>query len=425
MRDPWYLSRFTGLFRASGAAPRRAHDPAVSVWSGTPANRPVTGQIDGVGGAGWTDEAAQLAGVGEAIERWQTHQLPGDTVRRARACDLAGAVDPAAWVLFHAAQYAQPGFPFVALPAGAELDWVQLRRVSDGAPAWVPAELAFMDLRPGARHRFTPAISTGWSAHRSIPRGPLAPAPPAEPVRSPPPDSLRSSIQHAVLRGVQEVIERDALIGGWWGRYPVEALGFEAGAALARPNLRYRAYRIATPFSSHVTMVTVEGDDHEGACFAIGSACRETRATSLDKAALEAVQGRHYVRYLRAQLAARGVTRLPVPHDFAEHAVGYSLEPARLAATPLATARPGAASVPAGEPLRELVRRLGDAHPPLFRLMTPPALAQAGDDWVVVRVMIPGLQPMHGDHALPFLGGPLWGDRPLAAWADVPPHPFA
>ena len=28
--------------------------------------------------------------------------------------------------------------------------------------------------------------------------------------------------------------------------------------------------------------------------------------------------------------------------------------------------------------------------------MTPPALSEHGLDWVVVRVMIPGLQPMHG-----------------------------
>ena len=25
-----------------------------------------------------------------------------------------------------------------------------------------------------------------------------------------------------VLRGLQEVIERDALVGAWWGRYPLE-----------------------------------------------------------------------------------------------------------------------------------------------------------------------------------------------------------
>lgn len=396
MRDPWYLSRYTGLFRACGSTRLRAHDPAVAVWAGTPANRPVEGPVDGVGGAGWTDDAAELAAVGEAIERWQTHRLPSDAALRARMPD--GAIDPAAWVLFHPEQYAQPGFPFVPLVQAGELEWLKFRRVADGEPAWVPAELAVMDLRPGALHRFTPAISTGWSAHRSLDR--------------------------AVLRGVQEVIERDALIGGWWGAYPIEALPLEVSPALARPNLSYRAYRIASPLSDHVTMVTVEGEDREGYCFAIGSACRETRAASLDKATLEAVQGRHYVRYLRGELAARAVTALRVPHSFAEHAVAYSLEPARLRATPLATVRP-AAPPSAGESLAELVRRLGDARPPLFRIMTPPAFVQHGLDWVVVRVMIPGLQPMHGDHDLPFLGGPHWRGRSLAAWAAIPPHPFA
>ncbi|HEY0195011.1 MAG TPA: hypothetical protein VGC42_28050, partial [Kofleriaceae bacterium] len=75
------------------------------------------------------------------------------------------------------------------------------------------------------------------------------------------------------------------------------------------------------------------------------------------------------------------------------------------------------------ESLRALLRRLGDRHAPVFRLMTPPAMHDLG--WVVVRVILPGLQPLHGDHALPFLGGPAWGDRPVAAYAEIPPHPFA
>src|SRR6185436_16311267 len=140
-RDPWYLSRYTGLFRACGPARLRAHDPAVAVWAGTPANRPIEGPVDGVGGAGWTDDAAELAAVGEAIERWQTHRLPSDAVVRGRP---ASAIDPAAWVLFSDEQYAQAGFPFIPLAQAGELDWVAFRRVADGERAWVPAELAFM-----------------------------------------------------------------------------------------------------------------------------------------------------------------------------------------------------------------------------------------------------------------------------------------
>jgi len=53
--------------------------------------------------------------------------------------------------------------------------------------------------------------------------------------------------------------------------------------------------------------------------------------------------------------------------------------------------------------------------------MTPPALAP---EWRVAKVVVPGLQPMHGNHRFPFLGGPLWAPRGLAAFGDVPPHPF-
>ena len=74
------------------------------------------------------------------------------------------------------------------------------------------------------------------------------------------------------------------------------------------------------------------------------------------------------------------------------------------------------------EGLAHLVERLGGERPVLFRLLTPGALAGLG--WVVVRVLVPGLQPLHGHHGLPFLGGPLWG-RPWSAWQAMPPHPFA
>jgi ribosomal protein S12 methylthiotransferase accessory factor YcaO len=113
-----------------------------------------------------------------------------------------------------------------------------------------------------------------------------------------------------LLRGLQEVIERDALVGMWWGRYPLEEhdparvlalLPPGSTRRLLRPNLHYRCYRIDTSLSAHVTAVTLEGEDHEGFCFSVGTACRETRATSWEKAFLEAVQGRYFVRHLLAR----------------------------------------------------------------------------------------------------------------------------
>jgi hypothetical protein len=74
--------------------------------------------------------------------------------------------------------------------------------------------------------------------------------------------------------------------------------------------------------------------------------------------------------------------------------------------------------------LPTLAARLGPDRPVLFRLLTPAGIAADIPGWAVLRVLVPGLQPMHGDHLFPFLGGPLWAPRDPREWAAIPPHPF-
>jgi ribosomal protein S12 methylthiotransferase accessory factor len=406
----WYASLFTGLFRQFGPVPTRAHDPAVSFASGTVALNERLGQQLTASGAGWDEASAEAACVGEAVERWQAYPLPDDQRIEARFDRWPldePAVEPERWVLFHPQQYAQPGFPFEPLTRATLCRWVCFRHVVDGMPCWVPDEMAYLFLRPGERHRFCPGFSTGLACGRS-----------GQPV---------------LLRGLQEVIERDALVGAWWGSYPIEewpvaevlqSLDRELATRLLRPNLCYRCYRVRSPFSAHVTLVTIEGRDREGYCFSAGSACRETRAESWHKAFLEAVHSRQYVRYLKILYRDRPAG--PAPAGFAEHAVYYSLYPEELRRTVLdaASPRPTVTEAVIREDFAALAERLGSTRPVLFRDMTPPALAQEGLDWRVVRVVVPGLQPLHGDHRVPQLGGPLWAPRGLAEWAQVPPHPF-
>jgi hypothetical protein len=115
-----------------------------------------------------------------------------------------------------------------------------------------------------------------------------------------------------------------------------------------------------------------------------------------------------------------------VPASFADHALYYSLYPERLSETPLG--RPGGPPSDAGaaevEDLACLAGRLGPDRPVLFRNLTPPGLAMERLGWCVLRVLVPGLQPLHGHHALPLLGGPLWAPRGWQEWARMPPHPF-
>jgi len=61
----------------------------------------------------------------------------------------------------------------------------------------------------------------------------------------------------------------------------------------------------------------------------------------------------------------------------------------------------------------------------LFRNVTPPEIATEIPEWLVLRVLVPGLQLLHGHHELPHLGGPLWAPRGLADYTTALPHPFA
>src|SRR5262245_52550410 len=173
-------------------------------------------------------------------------------------------------------------------------------------------------------------------------------------------------------------------------------------------------------------IVTLTGEDREGFCFSIGTACRETAAASWNKALLEAVHDRHYVRYLKQQIADGKLQLGQWPTNFAEHAVWYSVHSHEIERTIFAAEcvrgrKPFRGEV---ETVAKLAERLGPDRPVLIRSLTPPALASEDLGWHVLRVLVPGLQPLHGNHLLPHLGGPLWSPRSLATWRETPPHPM-
>jgi thiazole/oxazole-forming peptide maturase SagD family component len=401
-------SRFTGLFTRIGPLARRAHDPALALHAAQAAAwRDDLAPVDG-GGVGWDDAAAEAAAVGEAVERLQAYPLPQDHVVEASFADWPldePAIGPGRWVLFHEEQYRQAGFPYRPFEPTTRCRWTCCRQVLTGEPMWVPADLVYLHPPRGQTQTLCPGLSTGLASGRA-----------GDPV---------------VLRGLQEVIERDAVVGMWWGRYPLceihpervwTLLGTRADD-VRRPNLRWRFLRIASPFSDHVTLATLEGEDREGPLFSIGSACRETWSASITKSLLEAVHGRHYVRWLKQQHQAGRFVMGEIPRTFAEHAAYDSVGP-RQQNTPLTAAKiiSDDGNRDRVESLADMIERLGPERPELVRNMTAPALVGLG--WQVARVVVPGLQPLHGHHQLAHLGGPLWHPRGLGEYAAMPSHPF-
>lgn len=395
---------YTGILTRLSRIPRRPHDPEVHLWGGVVPPWGPRAEDLSLGGAGWDDASARDACVGEAIERLQAYPLPGDGGVEA---SFSGwpldepAVEPERWTLFHPDQHREPGFPFAPFTRDTRLRWCCFRDAASGAPRWIPEELGFLFHGPGAGARISPSYSTGLACGRA-----------GHPI---------------LLRGLQETVERDGVMGAWWGRYPLEewtaddvlaGLDPSLPPKVLRPNRRYRFYRVRSPFSDHVTIVTAEGEDRVGFLFAAGSACRETRAASWTKSLLEAIQGLAYVRQLRQDRP--DPTWVDELSDFAHHAAYYTIHPERLQETVLHRAAAPASLAPATETAASIGERLGPERPVLFRIMTPPGIAEELRDWVVLRVVVPGLQPLHGNHRWPHLGG-----RPVADWRRVPPHPFA
>ncbi len=402
----------TGALLGLARAEARPHDPEVRVWSGRLSRQGSREEPTPVGGAGWTDEAARGACLGEALERYDTspRRSDGPVTASYEAWPLCEpAVPPEAWVGFSDAQFADPAFPLARFDAASIASWIRFRSVPEGDPWWVPSELAYLGGTPGCSHHHFPGISTGLAAGARE-------------------DGL-------VLRALQEVVERDGAVGAWWGAYPLReldpdrvfgSLGRDRTRRLRRPNLEWRFFRVASPFTSHLVVVLLRGEDREGGIVSVGSACRSTRREALEKAALEAVQGRHWVR----RMAADPPPVLEPPlRDFAAHALYYTLHPEELVRTPFATALPDAEDEATGredrgEDLAALRAALGPGRPILVRDLTPRALAAGLGGIGVVRVLVPGLQPLYGDDLLAPLGGPMGARLGLAGLAALPPHPY-
>ncbi len=74
--ERWLSGRYTGIFTAFDRVEPLAHDPAIFLYAGTIARRGPQREALVVGGAGFSEEGARLACLGEAIERFQSYPEP-------------------------------------------------------------------------------------------------------------------------------------------------------------------------------------------------------------------------------------------------------------------------------------------------------------------------------------------------------------
>ena len=375
-------------------------------------------------GKGRTEQEAKLSALGEAVERYAAYHL--DPARLSTGVAPAGAITPADCVLYAAAQYAQDGFPFRPWTPQAEISWVGGTDLHSGAAVALPAALVHLVFpMPRIEDHFTAVTSNGLSAGRTLAR--------------------------AILGGLYEVIERDALMITWMNRLPAIAVDVSESRCHAATIVRHyrrfgvavRLLKIATDQLPAVIMAVADDSDPARPARLIGMGCDLDPVAACDKAAFELCQARpsEAVRFREKPPAGRLKSYQDVK-DLDDHPGFHALREnlhefdflgpaaAPVALRDLASCATGDSDAD----VAAVVRRLADTGArAAYAEITTPDVAAAG--YRVVRAIATGLQPVHFGWGQARLGGRRLYEAPvrwgLARAPSTPetlnycPHPLA
>jgi ribosomal protein S12 methylthiotransferase accessory factor len=350
------------------------------------------------GAAGLTREHAFTAAIGESIERYCANFYNREEFTLCSYSELREeGVPPERFTLFSERQYGQKGFPFRRFRETSRICWTWGYSLVDQRWKCVPASFVYLPytFEPG-ESRIGPAISTGLACG--------------------------TSIEEAILSGIYECVERDAFTIMWLNKLSMPLVKNIAGdAAIGRlfrekfctSNIDHFVCDITSDIGIPTMYTLTLGKSRLGMLACVGSAARLNGKEAITKTLIEAAQGRPYVRYLleNDQEFDCGIDFCNV-RSFNDHARLYSSKPELI--DHLLFVKQGRErdiyeieNISTGSIVQDIglcVRKLADKGLDVIVVdVTTKDVASVG--FRVVRVMIPGLQPLHGDHNFRFLGG--------------------
>ena len=220
-------------------------EPAFSIWTGllddpsaalrsqrTWNHRPESGNFDGAGGAIDPRLARHIAIV-ESLERysscsWAEEELIWDTP--AGLGDAA--VGPDCWPACSPTELADPRCGLIASDPRVPLRWVRGWSLTRGREVFVPAILVYLNFPVRTpSERFTNPVSTGTAAH--------------------------SDLREAVLGGLLEVVERDAIALTWLQRLRLPEVVVDIGD-LGPDVAEYHRVGTSTELTVHLRDATTD-----------------------------------------------------------------------------------------------------------------------------------------------------------------------
>jgi ribosomal protein S12 methylthiotransferase accessory factor len=364
------------------------------------------------GGAGISRAVAMMGALGEAIERYSIGMYrEAETIRAPFREVEPIAIDPLRLIFFADAQYEWPQFPYVRFDPASPLSWVAGVSLMDGGERLVPAARVYTPYRaPRAEERLLQSTSTGAACHVDRDR--------------------------ALLSGLYECIERDAVMIAWLNRLPLSGIdpwaieNAELASALeccARVGCSVRMFDATTDIGIPTVLCVLLNPPGTVPSLAIGAATRSTTGAAAAKALVESA---HTLFWVHTRCREAGLRRFrPDYSDVVSldmHSLLYGDPRMREKMTFLLRDAPGsagpAAEVAAARPPSSSDDAVGELHRCLLVLrrlgleavvvdVTPADIADLG--FVVVRIVVADLHPLWGGHHVRCLGGNRVAQVPL------------
>jgi ribosomal protein S12 methylthiotransferase accessory factor len=343
------------------------------------------------GGMGFSRKDAMLACLGESVERYCCQFCDEDfwVGTYNKICEKA--IDPESIALFSEEQHLERSFPFSVFTHETSVKWVNAHDLTQNQSVYVPACLVYMPyVNEGVEPPITPAISTGLSCE--------------------------CSFEKAVLKGLFEVIERDAFTITWLkGVATAELVEIpkDIQKIFNYGPIKYHVYDMTSECGVFVYMVVSQGNSDSGELITVGIGAGLDPIEVLRKAFLENAQGRLcLIGSIPKRLDWMPEKDFSNVLSFDDHAMVLTRRPKLLGELDFLGAK-GKRPFNAGAGERfsgtqaalsaciEKLKSLGMSV--IVKDLTTEDIKSLG--LCVVRVIIPGMQQLHGIHRLPFLGG--------------------
>ncbi len=421
----------TGIIRWVAEVPQDPGDPGIFNYSTKMAD---TGQYlpllcySNNGGAGLTREQAYRAALGEAVERYCCSVYFKEDLTL-KSCSEASqdcrALRPGEIALFHPSQLEQIRYTWFT--EETKICWTRGYSITRKEPILIPASLVYIPYYPFLKDQGERTIGPGISTGQASGYG----------------------YGDALLRGIYEIIERDAFSILWLNRLTAPRIAMDPSPALCRTfrekfkkkSLEYTLYDMTTDIEvpSVLCMIIDRATDPPMIC--CGGASHSDAEKAALKAMVEAAQTRQWAKFLGKRdkpfAIASDYSNID---DFEKHVFLYAYGNMMRAVRFLKSSKreialsdlPSSSEVSTAAQLRRILSKIeAKGYEVLVVDLTTVDVAECG--YRVLKVLIPQLQQLEGDHNHRFLGGERiyqvparLGYRAASSLADLnpDPHPY-